>query len=236
MRQFVKTAELCEVMKVSRKQLLERARREMWQSVKTDGGVLFVADRLPVSVQLRLTEKSIEERRSKGTGTPRTSIADAREKDRDTAVYRTSLVIACLKSGMSKDEFIKLYNRQETAKSIYAKLGAVSLPSFYRWVKAYRTDGAEGLLPRQSRDRGGSGAQLSDTEKDLLKFYWLDSTQPSIQHALRKMLLSCPASRRQGGFSLRFRQWCATSTVSARLAFRTCICRTWSRRSRCTQA
>ena len=195
MRQFVKTAELCEVMKVSRKQLLERARREKWPLAETSGGVLFVADRLPVSVQMRLTERSIAEHREKGLAPEQQGIADARQKDRDTAAQRAALIVAFRSSGMNADEFIRLYNRQETARALYARLGSVSVPSFYRWLKAFKESGAQGLLPRQSRGRGGSGATLSAREKELLKAFWLDSTQPSMQHALRKMLLACPESR-----------------------------------------
>lgn len=195
MRQFVKTAELCEVLGTNRKQLLERAREEKWPLVKTAGGVLFVADRLPVSVQMRITAKTIAQKGTKELCAAKSGIAAAREKDRDTASWRAALVASFLNSGMRKEEFVAAYNGQKAARGVFAKLGGVSVPTFYRWVKAFKQGGTAALLPRQSRDKGGHGASLSEKEKELLKVFWLDSTQPSIYHALRKMLLSCPESR-----------------------------------------
>lgn len=195
MRQFVKTAELCGLLALSRKQVLERAREERWPCVKTERGVLFVADRLPASVQFKLTERAISGKQGRELTGTKSGFANAREKDRDTAQWRVTLITACFNSGLNKESFIEAYNRQETARSVYARLGAVSVQTFYRWVKAYRERGIDALVPRQAASRGGDGASLSDIEKDYLKAYWLDSTQPSIQHALRKMLLHVPQSR-----------------------------------------
>lgn len=192
---FVKTAELAEVLKVSRRQLLERARREQWAAVKTGGGVLFVADKLPPTVQIRLAERQIAGRRCGQMTAAVSGTACTRPKDVQTAADRIALIHAYGNSGLSKDEFIRLYNRQETAQAVYAKLGSVSVQTFFRWVKLYKEQGTAGLVPRHSRPRGGAGASMTDEEKQLLKFYWFDSTQPSAMHAYRKMLLNLPESR-----------------------------------------
>lgn len=195
MNQFIKTAELCEVLKTSRKQLLERAREEKWAMAKTSGGILFVADKLPLSVQFKLTEKMLDERNEKKALEGDGCFAAAKEKDREIASWRTVLITAFLGCGKSAEVFISAYNRQEVSKTVYSKLGNVSLPTFYRLLKAYKTGGTYALMPKQSNSRGKNGRSLSQQEKDLLKFYWLDSTQPSMSHALQKMLLTCTTSR-----------------------------------------
>lgn len=191
---FVKTQELAEVLQVSRKQILERAKKEQWLVAKTNGGMLFVVDKLPPSVQIRLAEKQIAMRKNVQLKTVNAS-ANARPKDVQTAANRIALIHAYNNSGLNKEDFIKAYNKQEIAKVLYAKLGSVSVQTFFRWVKAYKEQGTAGLVPKQSKPKGGVGASMTDEEKQLLKFFWFDSTQPTVMHAYRKMLLSLPNSR-----------------------------------------
>lgn len=196
MMDTVKTKDIALALHLSRKGVLEKAQKEKWVCVRSGNALRFIEGGLPVPVRfalaaLRQESKAAETEADVNCGAV---FANAPEKARETAVWRSSLIFSWRKSGLKKQEFVELYNQQCISREIYKQLGSVSIATFYRWVADYRDDGASGITPKYGLVKRGAGDTLSEAEKDNLQFYWLQNTQPSASHAYRSMQIACPYS------------------------------------------
>jgi len=62
---YVKTAALAAALRVSRKELMKRARAEGWPCIGQKGGLLFLENRLPEGARLALAEQAALEQRAR---------------------------------------------------------------------------------------------------------------------------------------------------------------------------
>ena len=106
----------------------------------------------------------------------------AREEDRVEAAARAGLIMLFENSGMKTADFVGYYNAGGLSKSLLARLGVISVPTFYRWYQRWKTSRIDGLVPAYA-ERGGAGASLSEVAKSYLRWYWLKPQQPSMRMA-----------------------------------------------------
>jgi hypothetical protein len=198
----ISTKRISDAIGLTRKTVIERARREGWAYIEKSGGLQFVETRLPLDVRMALssTKKAI----------PAVEMEDAEEsvaghgykaasdRSREIATWRAALLAEydrAKQTGVNLETFVGAYNSGAVARPIREKIGTVSVPTMYRWLKA-RSEmrGAAGLVPLYGSSRGGAGESLSDTERSYLEYFWLRPEQPSARHAWRLMRFNIPDS------------------------------------------
>jgi len=199
---LIKTKAIAEALGKPRKSVLDRAEREGWIGVQRSGGAIqWQENRLPVDVRLALSCRNdavpskTSEQVNEEAAIAGHVFANASERARQEATWRCSLIAAWKQSSLKKDDFLDAYNAGTVSKAIYEQLGNVSIATFYRWLKEFKSSGPSGVTPRHGMGAKGSGASLSQTEKELLEYFWLRDTQPTIQHALTLMKHNAPYSR-----------------------------------------
>ena len=203
MSDYIRTKELAEVLGLSRKSVLERARKEGWPCVERSGGLQFATNRLPMDIRFLLAGRQNTERTG-GEVLAGQAYMAASDKSRETATWRSALLLSFRHSGMRKQDFVEAYNSGQIEAVIYGKLGEISLATFYRWLRDWTANGASGVTPRYGISRGGAGEQLTETEKNLLAKFWLQTSQPTMSHALRFMKANVPYSRCTYSTAARF--------------------------------
>ena len=126
------------------------------------------------------------------------------------AHYRFALLTA-LQSEISKKprrkkgevikQFLKLYNSGTSLPDIFKELGPISRPTVYRWIKAYKEGGIEGLAPQYCGPRASG---ITPEEEDFLRRKYADGNKPTIgdcinkcKYLLGEMSPSCPAKLRR---------------------------------------
>lgn len=200
--ELVKTSVLAKALGLTRKSVLEMARQGGWAYVERSGGWQFVENRLPGDVRFALAayrsgspvaaQVEAEERGSLELAGG--EFLGAGEKAQNTAQLRAALIYEYKRSGMSVADFIGCYNEADSLPLLRRSLGAVSVSTFYRWLKSWRESGASGVTPRYGMSRGGAGESLLDEERELLRRFWLVNSQPTMMHAYRLMRANLPYS------------------------------------------
>lgn len=198
----VSTKRISDAIGLTRKTILDRARREGWPYIEKSGGLQFVETRLPLDVRMALSSKakivpSITQEDSEGTLAGHGYKA-ASDRARETATWRAALLAEydrAKSTGVNLETFVDAYNSGAVARPIREKLGTVSVPTMYRWLKA-RSEmrGASGLVPLYGTSRSGAGESLTETERSYLEHFWLRPEQPSARHAWRLMKYNLPDS------------------------------------------
>lgn len=107
----------------------------------------------------------------------------------EIARWRASLVLffneesakkICRKRDFIK-QFLRDYNRGSLLPEIYKKLGSISSPSLYRWMKAFADHGIDGLVPQY----GGVGkSKITDHEKNILLALLLHQNRLKVAYAI----------------------------------------------------
>lgn len=189
---LLKTKDLCDLLQTSRKVVLERAKKESWPCIEKKGALYFQEQRLPMDVRFALANRDVVDATPSMTGA---AYMNASEKAKDIATWRSALIFAYRQSGLKKNDFVEAYNSGSIESVIYKKIGSVSISTFYRWVKEFNDSGASGITPKYGLARGGDGETLDEIEKNLLRLFWLKSTQPSMNHAFLLMKANVPFSR-----------------------------------------
>ena len=207
----VKTKELAEVLGLSRKGVIEKARKDGWAFVYKGNSMLFVENRLPADVRFAVAlyrsgkpvpvqkEEKKDARLYSGD-----AFLNAGEKAQGEATWRAALIREYNNSGMNVAAFIEVYNGCNAFPVLKEKLGEVSQATFYRWIKAFKESGASGIVPKYGMSRGGAGESLLDEERELLRRFWLKDTQPSAMHAFRLMKANIPYSKCSYQTALRY--------------------------------
>jgi Bacteriophage Mu transposase. len=198
----VSTKRIGEAIGLTRKAVIERSRREGWAYVEKSGGLQFLEPRLPIDIRMALsatrnvtpkTEQDSREDAIAGHG-----YKAASERAREIATWRAALLAEFDRaklSGVNLETFVETYNSGAVARPIMDKLGTVSVPTLYRWLRDRKeTRGASGLVPRYATARSGAGESLTETERSYLECFWLRPEQPSVRHAWRLMKYNIPDS------------------------------------------
>jgi hypothetical protein len=189
----VKTALIAKALGMSRKAVLERAKKEGWSRFRGTGGFLWAERLLPLDVRAALGDSGL---RLKEDGYVPIGAAYARaaEKERSAAELRGILIVEWKDSGLRKEDFVAAYNSGRTNPATFEKLGPVSLRTFYRWTRGFSQEGLDGVTPRYGAASGGAGKSLTGTEKALLERFWLKSSRPTVRQALRLLKENYPGS------------------------------------------
>ena len=202
MSALIKTDTIAQILGVSRKTVLERAKKEHWAMVAKQNSFLFVENRLPLDVRFSLAGNKTQAEQQVDTGG---AFINASDEAREKATWKSALIFAYKQSGLRKQDYIDAYNADSSGE-IYKRLGEVSLKTFYRWCKDFAEQGVSALVPRYGISRTGAGESLNQTERDLLTAFWLKSTQPTASHAFRQMRECVPFSNCSYQTALRFLQ------------------------------
>ena len=202
MSALIKTDAIAQVLGVSRKTVLERAKKEHWAMVQKQNSFLFVENRLPLDIRFSLAGHKTGTQTEIDTGG---AFIHAGDEAREKATWKSALIYAWKQSGLRKQDYIDAYNADSSGE-IYKRLGEVSLKTFYRWCKDFSEQGVNALVPRYGMSRLGAGETLTQTERDLLAAFWLKSTQPTASHAFRQMRECVPFSSCSYQTALRFLQ------------------------------
>ena len=212
---LVKTTELVNALGWSKKTVLEKARKYGWSNVVKGNAILFIETQLPTDVRFALSSYRITKTpvlANSELPTIKSEISDnntllmASDKAQETAQYRAAVIYEFKKSGTKIYEFLEAYNEHNAFPLLYKELGFISQPTFYRWIASWKKQGAEGVIPKYGMGKGGAGASLSDEERDLLRHFWLKSTQPSVAHAYRLLKENIPYSKCSYETALRYLQ------------------------------
>lgn len=188
--------DLSQALGLSKKEVKERAAAEGWPYVVSGRTRYYVENRLPGKVRSRLiTWRESGSTTEVALPTTEGAFAQAKDKAKDKALLRSQLVRTYLRSSGRVEDFIHDYNTSPAYAQLKSRLGEVTVPTFYRWLKAYKEMGISGITPRYGMSSGGAGESLSDTEKSLLMRFWLKDTQPSMSHAWRLMKENLPNSK-----------------------------------------
>lgn len=192
----VTVAELSGALGISRKQVRAMANEEGWPYVPAGKVRHYVENRLPSAVRSRLASWRTSGR-TEVAASPATEgvFAQAKDKARGKAMMRRHLIRIYLRGDGRVEDFIHDYNTQDAYLALRRRLGEVTVPTFYRWMRNYREQGISGVTPRYGISSGGAGESLSQEERNLLLRFWLRDTQPSMSHAWRLMKENLPTSR-----------------------------------------
>ena len=194
MQELVKVKELATVLRVDAKTVRATAVRQHWPLVRLSSGAGYVLSLLPVDIRFAVEQARRDVLADRQDGEDGDNlllkVADsARDKGQD----RAALIYEYQQAGMRVPDFVEAYNAG-SSPVLFRRLGTVTVPTFYRWLKAWKEQGAGGVIPKYGMNRGGAGESLTEEEKDLLKHFWLRNTQPTAMHAYRLMKANIPYS------------------------------------------
>jgi hypothetical protein len=220
MGDYIKTKELSDALGVSRKTVLDTARRDGWACIERSGGLQFAEPRLPSDVRFAIAiyRRNKKEDKALSVITPPTvpaarqdaaelvghTFLQATDSAQDKAQNRANLIYEYKSSRMTIKDFIWAYNNCNAYPILFARLGPVSQRTFYRWVENWKEQGVSGIVPRYGMSSSGAGDSLTEEEKDLLKLFWLKSSQPTAAHAFRMMQKNIPYSKCSYQTALRY--------------------------------
>ncbi|QEJ94142.1 DDE-type integrase/transposase/recombinase [Treponema phagedenis] len=189
----VSTKDMADILSISRKALLEKAGREKWQYVKRQGGKFWITESMSEDVQLAvLSAREVATKTQSESGQLFTQVTEA---ERDVAKLRMSIINAYNTAELSAKEFCKAFNAGEISLALKEAYGKhLSERTFYRWLSEFTQSGISGITPLYSsgNSRGGSGASLTDEEKDVLKHFYLDINRRSINHCFLALKANLP--------------------------------------------
>ncbi|MGF7110413.1 transposase domain-containing protein [Treponema pedis] len=196
---FVSTKDLANVLGLSRKGLLEKAKAEGWQFKQSSSGFLFLENSLPLNIRRLLFETKTKAdlpaciEKQEAANNVYVQVSD---KERSLAVFKSNLIYEANRAksaGIRHEDFINNYN-SGAYPEIYSRLGFVNLKTFYRWKAAFKNQGASGLVRQYGLVRVGAGASLKDIERYYLEHFYLQISQPSMAYAFKMMQLNLPDS------------------------------------------
>lgn len=214
--ELIRTKTVADALGISRKTVLEMSKKGGWAYVEKNNSRQFILNNLPIDIRFAVSAfqsgkpvekkvgKAIQESDDSSTQIVGSNFLNASDKAQSTAQYRAALIFEYNKSGVNVQTFLDGYNNLELYPALYKKLGEVSQPTFYRWLKSWKQNGASGVTPKYGIARGGDGATLLDEERDLLRHFWLRDTQPSVMHAWRLMKANLPYSTCSYQTALRY--------------------------------
>lgn len=192
----VTITELCAALGLTRRQAQALAAEQGWAYVTRGRARHYVERRLPGRVRGRLESWRQDGKSDVAAAAPATEGAflQAKDKAKDKALLRAQLVRLYLRGQCRVEDFLLDYNSSLAHAQLRGKLGEVTAPTFYRWLRGWRERGVSGVTPRHGMGSGGAGCSLSEEERSLLRRFWLRDTQPSMSHAWRLMRENLPWS------------------------------------------
>ena len=208
MTAYVKTSEIAAALGLSKKEVLEKSRRENWPCVGRKDSLAFQGIHLPGGVRRALSDRAPPEAAVEASG----SLGQLADKAREAAKNRSALIHEYRQSRLNPADFVEAYNAGQSSAYLLEKLGKVSVRTLYRWLRDHKeAGGAEtaalaALAPRYGCKKNGAGATLHPVERALLRKFWLRSEQPAMAHAWRNLLLAYPHSRCTYQTAARFLQ------------------------------
>jgi len=195
----VSTSVLAQALGISRAGVIKRAERERWAYRQAKGGKLWDFANLPREVQIRLSSETGRERETEEP----VVFKAVGEKSRERARDRMALLSIYRASGLRVEDFVIAYNTGDLSPALFGKLGPVSTANFYRWIKAWREDGADGIVPKWGLSVKGRGI-LTDLERGYLSFWYLDPVRRSVAHCWNLLRHNIPDSEASYPAAMRY--------------------------------
>lgn len=211
----VKTAELAKALNLTKKTVLEKARMGGWAYVEKGNQMLWIENRLPSDIRFAVAVykgglpvgqqvgKTVLPAVKRNEPVANAFINSSKESQ-ETATWRAALIAEYFNSKQPVQAFLEVYNLCDGYPALKSHLGEVTQSTFYRWLKSWKENGASGVTPKYGSSRGGAGESLLEEERDLLRLFWLKSTQPSALHAWRLMKENLPYSKCTYQTALRY--------------------------------
>jgi len=199
------TTAIASALDTSRQSVIRRAEAERWACRGEGKALRWVTRSLPRDVLGKLVGAGLvdaecplpsQQGHNDQDTDPEGEFLSVRDKDRDIAGLRAALVgmYRMRETEMNVVDFIELYNAGHASRAIRERLGPVSAPSFYRWLKRHKEGGnsALALIPRYAlRDRS-SGETMSELARSYLEYFWLRDSRPSMRSAWIELRVAVP--------------------------------------------
>jgi hypothetical protein len=177
---------------MTRQAVLARASKEGWLYKGEGRALRWLPRSLPAEVIAALIgrgllEPEVPEPASDQASAPtEASFLMAREKDRETAQLRATLIGIYRGMELSVADFVIAYDSGRVNPALLQRLGIISQATFYRWLQGWEDAGRclSGLVPRYAARHAKKevGASLSDLAKGYAEWFYLKPTRPSIGH------------------------------------------------------
>jgi transposase InsO family protein len=161
----------------------------------------WLVNSLPKDIQIRIVSGSGNIER----GRQPVLFRETSEKNREEARLRAALISLYNSMELNAEEFLSAYNTGEISRPIFEKLGAISLATFYRWLKGWKERGVDGILPKWGSSPKGSST-LTDLEKSYLEHWYLTQEQRTASHCFHLLREALPQSRAGYTACLRYLQ------------------------------
>jgi hypothetical protein len=109
---------------------------------------------------------------------------DCSQTEQDIAYNRRKIITAYEESGLNAQQFVEVYQQDDFMPEVKERLGRWGYLKDWRrfyetWLRPYSQCGLSGLAP-QYKARGGAGANLTEEQKNLLEYLYLDSSKLSV--------------------------------------------------------
>lgn len=189
----VSSKELSRILDVTPRSIHRRGKEQNWQYKDTADGYQWVLESLPMDIQLKVASRG-ELRYIPEKASENTLYKEALETSRQVAQDRAALISLYEDSGHNAVMFCRLYNAGKVSGCLLEKLGKVSKASLYRWLKGFREDGIDGLVPKWGMTPGSQNNQLTEMEKGLLEHWFLAPEKRSMQHCWNQLRFSMPGT------------------------------------------
>lgn len=195
----VSTFDVASALGCSKQAVLSRAHAERWPAKRSGKSITFITSGLPNDVVRSLVAAGTVEPahfpsdtgQIITTSTFKSTFKQCREKDRELAQQRATLLSLYRSSGASATAFVCEYNAGHISRIMRETLGPISQATFYRWLDAWHESKIDGLVPRWY-NKGTSSEALSDIAKGYLEYYYLDPRRPSAMTVWRKVSAMLP--------------------------------------------
>lgn len=197
------TMDIAEALGVSRQAVAKRATDEGWGCKGSGRDLRWVTRGLPRDVIAALAannalDATVPTIPGESLILSETSFLQARDKDRQVAQDKAAVVGLYRHSSqaMCVSDFVELYNAGGISPVLLRRLGHISVPTFYRWLKAWEDGGRSpvGLVPQysaRSKSRG-AGESMGDLARSYLEFFWLRDSRPSMRSAWLELSMAMP--------------------------------------------
>lgn len=197
----VSTTAIAAALGQSRQSVLSRARNERWAYRDSGSGKLWALSSLPQDVVVRIAPNVATNREAPANAY--TGLKEASEGNRETARLRMALLSIYRSSGLRVQDFVVAYNAGEINLSLLGKLGKLSAPTMYRWLKSWREEGADGVVPKWGLS-AQVGSSLSEIERGYLEFWYLAPEKRSARHCYNLLRHALPDSQASYQTALRY--------------------------------
>ncbi len=169
---------IADALGCSRQAVLQRARSERWPAKQQGKSLEWIPSGLPSEIVAQVARSPAAAVETQ----ERAEFRRCRDKDRSLAQQRAALLSLYRQSGISATAFVSAFNAGHVSAPLRESLGKISVPTFYRWLDAWKESRIDGLVPQYYARAQGSEL-LTELVKTYLEHFYLDPRKPSARSA-----------------------------------------------------